>query len=79
MSRLAWLHNRADLSGINLILALWTVYSPWAYEYAANTGALLDNVIVGILVAAFAIWSATATDAEQKFACGQAWRSRNSK
>lgn len=66
VSRLASLHNSAALSGINLVLASWTVYSPWAYGYATNECALLDNVLVGILVAALAIWSATATDAEQR-------------
>jgi hypothetical protein len=64
--RVASLHNSAGLSGINLLLAFWTVASPWAYGYATNECALLDNIIVGILVAALAIWSAIATDAEQR-------------
>jgi hypothetical protein len=64
MSRLAWLRNSAGLSAINLVLAFWTIYSPWAYQYTASEGALLDNVVAGILVAALAIRSATATDAE---------------
>ena len=64
--RLASVHNSSGLSGINLLLALWTVASPWVYQYVSNEGALLDNMIVGILVAALAIWSAVATDAEHR-------------
>jgi hypothetical protein len=64
--RLASVHNSVGLSGINILLALWTVVSPWAYAYVSNEGALLDNIIVGLLVAALAIWSAVATDAEHR-------------
>jgi SPW repeat-containing protein len=48
------------------LLAFWTVVFPWAYEYATNEGALLNNIVVGMLVAALASWSAIATDAEQR-------------
>jgi hypothetical protein len=64
--RLASLHNSAGLCGINLLLAFWTAAAPWIYEYAINTGALWNNIFVGILVAVLAVWSALATDAEQK-------------
>jgi hypothetical protein len=64
--RVASLRESAGLSGINLLLAFWTVVSPWSYEYAANEGALLNNIIVGIFIAALAIWSAIATDAEHR-------------
>jgi hypothetical protein len=64
--RVASLHDSAGLSGINLLLAFCTVVSPWAYEYATNEGALLNNIIVGIFIAALAIWSALATDAEHR-------------
>jgi hypothetical protein len=64
--RVASLHDSAGLSGINLLLAFWTVVSPWAYEYATNAGALSNNIIVGVFIAALAIWSAIATDAEHR-------------
>jgi hypothetical protein len=48
------------------LLAFWTVVFPWAYEYATNEGALLNNTVVGMLIAALASWSAIATDAEQR-------------
>lgn len=61
--RVASLHDSAGLSGLNLLLAFWTVVSPWAYQYAANPGARSNSLIVGTLVAVLAIWSAVATDA----------------
>jgi hypothetical protein len=64
--RVASSHNSAGVSGVNLLLALCTVVSPWAYGYATNEGALLNNIIVGIFIATLAIWSAIATDAEHK-------------
>ncbi len=62
--RRASLHNSAGLSGINLLLAFWTVASPWAYEYSTNGGARWNSIVVGLLIAALATWSAIATDAE---------------
>jgi SPW repeat len=64
--RVASLHDSAGLSGINLLLAFWTLVSPWEYKYATNKGALLSNIAVGILIATLATWSAIATDAEQR-------------
>lgn len=42
---------------INVLLALWTMISPVVYGYTANAGGLGDNLILAILVAAFAICS----------------------
>lgn len=64
--RVASVYDTAGLSGINLVLAFWIVASPWVYEYATDQGALLNNVVVGMLVALLAVWSAIATDAVQK-------------
>lgn len=64
--RLAWLHNSAGLSGINLLLAFWSAAAPWVYEYTINTGALWNSIFVGILVAVLAVWSAIATDADRR-------------
>jgi hypothetical protein len=60
-SRLASLHRSAALSAINFILALWTIASPWVYGYCANVGAVKDNLILGIAIAALASWSGSAT------------------
>jgi hypothetical protein len=64
--RLASLRNTAGLSGANLLLGLWTIASPWLLGYAANDGAVRDNVILGVAVATLAIWSGVATIAERK-------------
>ncbi len=59
--RLAALQESAGVSGINLLLGFWTIVSPWASGYVANKGAVANNIMVGVLVIAFAVWSARAT------------------
>lgn len=56
-SRLASLRTSTGLSAVNLILALWTMTSPWVCGYAANRGGVWDNVILGVVIAALAIRS----------------------
>jgi flagellar biosynthesis protein FliQ len=51
-------------------LALWTIASPWMYGYAANLSGRRDNVVLGIVMAALAIWSCGASTAEQKHLSG---------
>jgi SPW repeat len=65
-NRLASLRSTAGLSGVNLLLAVWTIASPWLCEYTANIGAVLDNVILGVVVAALATFSGSATIAAEK-------------
>lgn len=65
-SRLASLRSTAGLSGVNLLLAVWTIASPWLCEYTANVAAVLDNVILGVVVAALALFSGSATVAAEK-------------
>jgi hypothetical protein len=57
-------------SWVILMLALWTIASPWVYGYAANLGGLGDNVVLGIVMAALAIWSWGASTAAQKHQSG---------
>jgi hypothetical protein len=64
--RVISLRDSAGLSGINLLLGFWTVVSPWVYEYSPNGAALSNDILVGTLVAALAIWSALATDADRR-------------
>ena len=64
--RLASLHNSMALSGINLLLALWTIAAPWACSYADNVGGTGNSVIVGVVVAVLAVWSACATVADER-------------
>ncbi len=58
-------HTRTGLNWINLLLALWTMISPLVYGYTANTGGLEDNLVLAILIAAFAICSDGATTGEK--------------
>jgi hypothetical protein len=53
--------SKTALSGINFALALWTIGSPWVFGYAANVGGVRDNLILGIAIAALAMWSGGAT------------------
>jgi len=76
------LHSWRDttpFSGVNLVLALWTIASPWVYGYAANANVVFadgyvngvrDNVILGVVIAALAIWSGGTTIAQAKHPSG---------
>jgi hypothetical protein len=64
--RLASLFDSMGLSGVNLILALGIIASPWACGYAANLGGTRNSVIVGTAIVALALWSGVATMAEEK-------------
>jgi hypothetical protein len=42
-------------SGVNAVLGLWLIISPWVYGYAAgNGGSMLNSVIVGAVIAVLA-------------------------
>ena len=71
-SRLASLRSTAGLSGVNLLLAVWTIASPWLCGYTANIEAVWNNVALGIVVAALAMWSSGATIAAEKHPRGAA-------
>ena len=60
-SRFASLRDTAILSGVNLILALWTIASPWVYGYSTDVDAVRDNVLLGVAIATLASWSGSAT------------------
>ena len=78
-------HNRTGLNWINVLLALWTMISPLVYGYTANTGGVGDNIVLAILIAAFAICSDDAMIAAKKrpspsaqLRCQQRYRSLQS-
>jgi hypothetical protein len=58
--------SKIALSWINFALALWTIASPQVFGYATNVGGVKDNLILGIAIAALAIWSGGATIVEQR-------------
>ncbi len=44
------------LSWVQLVLGLWVLVSPWLLGFSAISTALWSNIIVGALVAIFALW-----------------------
>jgi hypothetical protein len=46
------------LSWCNMVLGIWTFFSPWIYGYAGNTGRLINSLCVGVIVFLFSIASA---------------------
>ena len=42
---------------VNLVLGIWVVVSPWVLGYSGTTNAVWYDVIVGVLVAAVALWT----------------------
>jgi hypothetical protein len=53
------------LGWANLLLALWTIASPWIYGYTANSRSLWGNVVLGVVMAALATWGASASTVER--------------
>lgn len=49
------------LSGVNILLGIWTVVSPWIYGYTTDAPRLGTNIIVGSLVIGLALWSGCTT------------------
>ncbi|MER3406665.1 MAG: hypothetical protein C4289_17095, partial [Chloroflexota bacterium] len=45
---------------LNVILGLWLIISPWVLGYTTTTAAFYNALIVGVLVAVFALlgWAA---------------------
>jgi hypothetical protein len=66
ITRLASLHESASVNSISLLLGFWTIVSPWTIGYVANKAALANNLMVGVLVTALAIWTARAAATEPK-------------
>ena len=42
---------------VNLVLGIWLIISPWVLRFADQGHARNDAVIVGVIVAAMAIWA----------------------
>jgi hypothetical protein len=47
------------LSWCNMILGIWTFFSPWIFGYFGNTGRMINSLCVGVIVFVFSIASAT--------------------
>ena len=40
----------AYLSGINALLGIWVVISPWVFGYSGNSGGAVSAVIAGVVI-----------------------------
>lgn len=38
------------------LIGIWIAVSPWVYNFSANTGALWNSVIFGVITLILAIW-----------------------
>ena len=52
------------LSWANFVAGLWLVLAPFDLLYIGTTAALLEDVIVGLLIAALAFWRAVGAETE---------------
>ena len=41
-------------SGLNILLGIWVIISPWVYGHPYSVGSVWNSVIVGILIVIFA-------------------------
>jgi hypothetical protein len=45
--------------GLNIVLGIWTIISPWVLGFASSRNVATNTTVVGILVTALAIWAMT--------------------
>ena len=45
--------------GLNIVLGIWMIVSPWVLRFASHGNVTANAVIVGILVTALAAWAMT--------------------
>lgn len=58
--------KRISLSGINIFLGIWTLISPWIYNYGADASLFWTNIVAGIIVIALALWSGSVTYVDRR-------------
>ena len=46
------------LSWCNMVLGIWTFFSPWIYGYTGNGGRFINSLCIGVIVFVFSIASA---------------------
>ena len=49
---------------VNVALAAWLIVSPFVLDFASHANALWNQIIVGLLVGALALWTAITTPGE---------------
>ena len=58
--------RRVALSGVNIVLGIWTLISPWIYGYSTDAPRFGTNIVAGSLVIALAILSGCRTYREHR-------------
>lgn len=53
---------------VNVVLAAWLIVSPWALGTAALSALVWNQVIVGLVIGALAIWSSVAGHEPERLA-----------
>ena len=48
-------------SGVNLLAGIWLIIAPFLLGYSDQAAPLWNDIIVGIIVALFGIWSAVSS------------------
>lgn len=46
------------ISGVNCLLAIWVVISPWVFQYSGNTDRVINSLCVGVILFVGAMISA---------------------
>ncbi len=39
------------------LIGIWFLFSPWAYNFSSNSGALWNSVIFGAITIVLAVWA----------------------
>lgn len=42
--------SAANISWVNVVLAVWAFFSPWIYGYTGNTGRFINSLCVGVVM-----------------------------
>ena len=43
--------------GLNTVLGIWMIISPWVLEFSSSRIVTMNAIIVGLLVTTFAVWA----------------------
>ena len=55
--RIIFVQEASIFRWAHLLLGLWTIASPWVFDYAGNDAAFWNCEICGALIAVLAVWS----------------------
>lgn len=64
--RVRWPHRAVVLSAANVALGLWTLIAPVAFDYSTRRGHLWTNIVIGVALMVFGMWSISAKLSEQR-------------